>query len=168
MAMRPIAPDDIDPESEYQCADCHDLASAGPSQQRLRTHPRLRRAQRRIRVETDQVSTCIWPDTGYGSASRSWLRTKGASTSFTAWAKDGGVTAYRPDRRGGARSFRPGWCCPAASPGKNGNPVKVRSVPAACRIARAVWRAQHTPSAMDMPPPPCMGCLGEPPRIGAP
>ncbi len=26
--MRPIAPDDIDPESEYQCADCHDLASA--------------------------------------------------------------------------------------------------------------------------------------------
>jgi hypothetical protein len=59
-------------------------------------------------------------------------------------SKDGSVVAYRPGGDGGARSFRPEWCVPTMRPGRSGNPVKVRTVPAEARAARAVWRARHS------------------------
>jgi hypothetical protein len=66
------------------------------------------------------------------------------------FSKDGSILAYRPDGEGGARSFRPEWCAPATRSGKTGKPVKVRTVPAEARAARAAWRARHRPPSTDI------------------
>jgi AAA domain/UvrD-like helicase C-terminal domain len=66
------------------------------------------------------------------------------------FSKDGSVLAYRPDGRGGARSFRPEWCVPVTRVSKTGKPVKVRTVPAEARAARDAWRAQHSPHSTDI------------------
>ncbi len=57
---------------------------------------------------------------------------------------DGSFTCYPHGEHGaGARSFRPEWCVPAERPGREGEAVRVRTVPLAARRARALWRAQH-------------------------
>lgn len=66
------------------------------------------------------------------------------------FSKDGSILAYRPDGEGGARSFRPEWCTPATRSGKTGKSVKVRTVPAEARAARAAWRARHSPPSTDI------------------
>jgi hypothetical protein len=58
-------------------------------------------------------------------------------------SKDGSVLAYRHDGLGGARNFRPEWCCSAVRQGKAGRPVRVRSVPPEARVARAAWKARY-------------------------
>jgi hypothetical protein len=58
--------------------------------------------------------------------------------------KDGSLTCYpRGGQGGGARSFRAEWCVPSERRSRNGKPVRVRTVPAGARRARALWREQH-------------------------
>ena len=152
VARRPNTPDDIDPETEYQCADCHDLESATAEPAEAR-HPSPAPASKEPGSGRDGSGVDLYL-ARYGIRVGAPILVADEPGVYVVHglAKDGSVTAYRPDRRGGARNFRPEWCCPATRPGKNGKPVKVRSVPPACRIARAAWRAQHTPAAMDVLP----------------
>jgi hypothetical protein len=58
--------------------------------------------------------------------------------------KDGSLTCYPGGGQGGgARSFRAEWCVSSERLAKNGKPVRVRTVPAGARRARALWREQH-------------------------
>jgi hypothetical protein len=60
-------------------------------------------------------------------------------------SRDGSLVAYRAGGTGGARNFRPEWCVSTTRLGKNGKPVRVRTVPAGARAARAAWQArQHS------------------------
>jgi len=57
--------------------------------------------------------------------------------------KDGSLTCYpATEQGGGARSFRPEWCVLAERAGKNSKPIRARTVPAAARRARALWRQE--------------------------
>lgn len=58
--------------------------------------------------------------------------------------KDGSLTCYPGGGQGGgARSFRAEWCVPSERLAKSGKLVRVRTVAASARRARALWREQH-------------------------
>jgi AAA domain/UvrD-like helicase C-terminal domain len=154
-ASTPSTPLFARPASTVEGAKGDDGDQPEVDQVRTDTPSTLMTRTRRWADPPADSSTCAEPTDGVASVGLSvgssiLVAEERGTFVIHGFSKDGSVLAYRPDGQGGARSFRPEWCVPVTRPGKAGKPVKVRTVPAEARAARAAWRARHSPPNTDV------------------